>query len=193
MKKKKLGLLNKTYSLDEAVKILKENSHERFNAAVEIHINLDEPGLKGEVILPHGTGKSLEIAIFDDKIEKELQENKINFDVLVALPKDINRIVKFAKLLGPKGLMPSPKKGTLTDSPEAAVKKLSAGTLNFKSESKFPLLHQTVGRRDFTEKQLRENIMAFLQAIGPKHLKAVFLKTTMSPSIKLQLDSFKKA
>jgi len=188
MEKKKLNLLKQIYPLDEAIKMLKEISHEKFNAAVEIHINLDEPGIKGEVVLPHGTGKTLKIVIFDDKIEKELEENKINFDVLVALPKDIKRIVKFAKLLGPKGLMPSPKKGTLTDNPEEAVKKLSSGTLNFKSEAKFPLLHQIVGRRDFTEKQLRENIMAFIQAIGPKHLKAVFLKTTMSPSIKLGLD-----
>ena len=184
-------LNQKALPLKEALSILKKISYEKFNATVELHLNLNEPNLKGEVTLPHGTGRTLKIAVFDDDIEAQIKENKIDFDVLVAQPKDMAKLVKYAKFLGPRGLMPSPKKGTLTEDHKTAVKKLASGTLNYKSESKFPLLHQIVGKRDFTEAQLRENIVAFVLAVNPKHIVGAVLKTSMSPAIKLQLDSIK--
>lgn len=184
-------LNHKVFPIKEALKILKQISYEKFNAAVELHLNLNEKNLKGEVFLPHGTGKTLKIKIFDEQVEKELLDNQINFDVLIAQAKDMSKLVKFAKLLGPKGLMPSPKKGTLTDDPKKAVAKLGSGTMHFKSEAKFPLLHQVIGRRDFTEKQLLENVKAFVKAVNPKYIQAAFIKTSMSPAIKIQLDSLK--
>ena len=182
-------LNQKTFPIAEAIKILKQISYEKFNAAVELHLNLSEKNLKGEVTLPHGTGKTLKITVFDEEVEKELQNNQISFDILIAQAKDMPKLVKFAKLLGPKGLMPSPKKGTLTDDPKKAVTKLGSGTMHFKSEAKFPLLHQVIGRRDFTEKQLLENFKAFIRAVNLKYIQAAFVKTSMSPAVRIQLDS----
>lgn len=184
-------LNQKAFPLTEAIKLIKQISYEKFNAAVELHLNLTEKNLKGEAALPHGTGKTLKIAVFNDQVEKELQSNQITFDVLIAQAKDMPKLVKFAKLLGPKGLMPSPKRGTLTDDPKKAIAKLGSGTINFKSETKFPLLHQVIGRRDFTEKQLLENLKAFIQAVNPKYIEEAFIKTSMSPVVKIQTDSLK--
>ncbi len=182
-------LANKNYPLKDAVSLLKKISFEKFDASVEVHINTTEKGLKGEVALPHGTGKTLKIVLFDEKIEALIKENKIDFDILLALPKDMIKLVKYAKILGPKGLMPSPKKGTLTDDPDSAIKKLSSGTINFKTEGKFPIIHQLVGKKAFTEKQLVENIKALVLGINKKYLTSIYLKSAMSPTIKIDLNS----
>jgi len=182
-------LPDKAYSLIDAVKLLKKISFEKFDASIEVHINTTEKGLKGEAILPHGTGQTLKIVLFDEEIESQIKENKINFDILLALPKDMIKLVKYAKILGPKGLMPSPKKGTLTEDPKAAIKKLSSGTINYKTEPKFPIIHQLVGKKAFSEKQLIENVQALVSGINKKYLKAFYIKSSMSPSIRVDLNT----
>jgi len=181
---------NKFYSLNESIKKLQSIAFEKFDSTFEIHLNLSEKNLKGEVNLPHGTGREVRIAIFSPEVEAKIEANKLDFDVLIASPKDMVRLVKFAKVLGPKGLMPSPKKGTLTDKVEEAVKKLSSGTVMFKSEPKFPILHQSVGRKSFKAEQIAENVTEFIKAVGRKNILAAYLKTSMSPSLKLDLTAF---
>jgi len=181
---------NKFYSVKEAVTLLQSVAFEKFDSTVELHLNLVEDNLKGEVSLPHGTGKEVRIAIFSPEVEAKIEANKIDFDVLIASPKDMVKLVKFAKILGPKGLMPSPKKGTLTDKVEAAVKKLSSGVVLYKSEPKFPLIHQSVGKKSFKTEQLLENITVFMKTVGRKNISGAFLKTSMSPSVKIDLSVF---
>ncbi|MFA6005019.1 MAG: 50S ribosomal protein L1 [Patescibacteria group bacterium] len=175
----------KKYSVKEAIALLKKGKFEAFDATVELHINVKEMGLKGEVTLPHGTGKEVRIAVFTSEVEAQLTAGVFDFDVLIARPSDMKSLVKFAKVLGPKGLMPSPKKGTLLDDVESARKKFAAGAVNFKSEPKFPIMHQVVGKISFTEAQLMENIEAFIAAVAPKNIDKAFVKTTMSPSVQL--------
>jgi large subunit ribosomal protein L1 len=181
---------NKFYSLKEIIAKLQSIAFEKFDSTFEIHLNLTEKNLKGEVNLPHGTGREVRIAIFSPEVEAKIEANKLDFDILIASPKDMVKLVKFAKVLGPKGLMPSPKKGTLTDKVEEAVKKLSSGTVLFKSEPKFPILHQSVGRKSFKAEQIAENVTEFIKAVGRKNILAAYLKTSMSPSLKLDLSTF---
>lgn len=178
----------KTYALEEAVKLIKEANLEQFDATVELHLNLLENNLKGEVNLPHGTGKEVRIAIFSNEVEDKIKSNKIDFDILLASPKDMAKLVKYAKVLGPKGLMPSPKKGTLTDNIEAAKAKLSSGVVLYKAEPKFPLMHQMVGKKSFTNEALVENVKVFIKTVGKKNIADAFLKSSMSPSVKLDLS-----
>ncbi len=179
---------HKHYSIKEAVKLLQELSIEKFNATVELHINTFTQEPKGEVSLPHGIGKKLNIAVFDAQLEEKIKKGEFDFDILLAKPQDMKILVKYASVLGPKGLMPSPKRGTLVENIEAAKEKFNAGTIHFKTEAKFPLIHQAVGKRDFTPQQLEENILAFLRAVGKKHIKQAFIKTTMSPALKLDIS-----
>jgi len=180
----------KLYTLKEVVAKLQALSLEKFDPTVELHLNLLEKNLKGEVNLPHGTGREVKIAIFSPEVEALIESNKINFDILLASPKDMPKLVRLAKVLGPKGLMPSPKKGTLTDKIEEAVKKLSSGVVLYKSEPKFPLLHQSVGKKSFKPEQLVENVTVFIKAVGRKNIAQAYLKTSMSPALKLDLTIF---
>lgn len=178
----------KLYSIDEAVKLLKKIAFEKFSSPVELHINVESVGLRGEIALPHGTGKNIRVLVFDDVIEKEIKSGVISFDVLIARPDDMKRLVPFARLLGPKGLMPSLKKGTVSETPEKIVKKFKTA-LHYKTEAKAPLIHQVIGLASFEEKQLVENITAFLRAVEVKNIRKAFVCTAMSPSLTLDLSS----
>lgn len=178
----------KFYKVIDAIKLLKANKTTKFDASVEVHINTLETGVKGEVFLPHGTGKKLRIAVFSPEVEEKIKANNLDFDILLALTPDMKSLVKYAKVLGPKGLMPSPKKGTLVSNISDAKKKFEAGNLNFKTEPKFPLIHQIVGKISFTETQLVENINTFLKAVQKKNMTAAFVKSTMSPALKLDIS-----
>lgn len=178
----------KPYELSKAVTLLKKVAYESFAASVELHVNLMEAGVKGEMSLPHGTGKEVRVAVFDEALEKTLANNEVNFDVLLARPDDMKKLVRFAKLLGPKGLMPTPKKGTVTQDIEGSIKKFKGGAIHYKSEPKFPLLHQVVGSTKFTEKQLEENLNAILTALGRKNIQKAYISSTMGPSIQIDLS-----
>jgi large subunit ribosomal protein L1 len=179
---------NKLYSIKEAISLLKKIKYTKFDESVELHLNVDKAGLKGEIELPYSTGKKMRVVIVDDKILSEIEKGQINFDVLIAHPSFMPKLVKFARILGPKGLMPNPKNGTISPNPQEAAKKFQKGLLHWKTESKFPLVHQMLGKISQKDEELEENIKTFLKSVGLSHIKSAFLKTTMSPSIKIKLE-----
>lgn len=186
--KENLGVVSKTqtYDLDQALTTLKKFKKSKFDETVELHINTKEKGISGQVVLPHGTGKTLVIKIATDEIISEVSKGKINFDILVATPSQMPSLARVAKVLGPRGLMPNPKNGTITDKPEEAVKKLSGGQINYKTESEHPIIHARVGKISFEDNKLKENINTFIASVGQVNIVNVTLKSTMSPGIRLQ-------
>ncbi|MCS6956293.1 MAG: hypothetical protein NZM02_00395 [Patescibacteria group bacterium] len=182
---KKMIEKNKIYSLVEAVSLLKKFKKASFDESVEIHISVDETGLKGEADLPYSTGKTIKVKIVDDKVLEDIEKGKIDFDILISHPSYMPRLTKFAKILGPKGLMPNPKTGTISANPEETAKKFQKGVLRWKTESKFPLIHQMLGKISMKEEELIANIEKFIDSVGKKHIKKAFVKTTMSPSVRI--------
>jgi large subunit ribosomal protein L1 len=185
---KKMVDVNKYYSLKEAIGLLKKMELAKFDQSVELHFVVDETGLKGEIELPFSTGKIVRVKIVDDKVLTDLENGKIEFDVLVTHPSFMPKLAKFAKVLGPKGLMPNPKAGTVSMKPEEIVKKFEKGMLRWKTELKFPLIHQMIGKISFEEKNLLANAEKFIEAVGKVHIKNAFIKTTMSPAVKLEIE-----
>lgn len=178
---------NQSYSLDQAIEALKKFKKSKFDETVELHINTKEKGISGQVVLPHGTGKTLRIKVADDTILAEVEKGKINFDVLVAHPSMMPKLAKVARVLGPRGLMPNPKNGTIAENTDEAVKKLSGGQISYKTESSAPVIHAIVGKVSFEDKKLSENIKTFLGSVGIANIKTATLKSTMSPGIKLSV------
>lgn len=179
---------NKTYSLSEALTLLPKLKVAKFDETVELHINTTETGLSGMMTLPHGTGKQINVVIADDKVIEEISAGKINFDMLLATPQMMPKLAKVAKVLGPKGLMPNPKNGTITANPEETAKKFQGGQMRWKTEAKNPIIHLTVGKVSFGDKKLAENISFALKTINPEKMKKVVLKSTMSPAIKIDFS-----
>jgi len=118
----------------------------------------------------------------------DLENGKIDFDILITHPSYMPRLARFAKVLGPKGLMPNPKVGTISSKPEEIVKKFEKGLLHWKTEPKAPLIHQLIGKLSDDDKALVENASKFLQGVGKTHILSVYIKSSMSPSIKLDLE-----
>ena len=198
LKKRKLGknhetakkaLPTKIVTLKEAIVLLKKIKYAKFDESVELHLNIDETGLKGEVELPHATGKTVRVKVVDDALLEEIGKGKLEFDVLVTHPSFMPKLAKYARVLGPKGLMPNPKAGTISPKPEDVVKKFAKGTLRWKSEPKFPLIHQMIGKSSFEDKNLIENAEVLIRSVGKTHIKEAYVKTTMSPSLKINLES----
>lgn len=189
------GMVDKTklYPLSEAVALVKKTSLTKFDGSVEVHINLnvnvlgEKKDVRGTVTLPHGTGKTVNVVIADEKIIAEIADGKFNFDILVATPSMMPKLAKVARVLGPKGLMPNPKNGTVTENPEKKAKELSQGQVNYKSEPENPIIHQIVGKVSFEEKQLTENINAFLDSVGRGKISKVTLTSTMGPGVKVAI------
>lgn len=181
--------VNKLYSLSEAIKLLKSISLSKFKGKIDTHLNVKEVGLKGEIQFPHPTGQKQKIRIVDEELLKELEKGKIDFTLLVTNSKMMPTLVKFAKLLGPKGLMPNPKNGTVTENPEDFIKNAS-GKTQFKTETKFPLIHLTIGKVDSSEKDLEDNFQALIKAVGRKNIQKAVLSPTMGPGIRVDLNLF---
>ncbi len=186
----------KVYSLKEALALLPKLKTAKFDETVELHINTIETGVSGSIVLPHGNGKKTRVTIVDatkdpkglDALIKNIEAGIIEFDVLVATPDSMSRLAKVARYLGPKGLMPNPKSGTVTTKPEEIAKKYEGGQINFKTEAKFPILHMSVGKMSFDESKLSDNIKTALKAIQVSKMKSVTLKSTMSPGIKIDFS-----
>ncbi len=184
---------NKTYKLKEALEILPKLKTAKFDETVELHINTHEKGVSGNLTLPHGTGKKARIEIADNSTDpkhvtelvKKIESGNIDFDILIATPDTMVHLAKVARYLGPRGLMPNPKNGTVSPKPQEASKKFEGGQINFKTEPKASIIHLSVGKLSFEEKQLNENIKAVLQAVQSSNIKNVTLKSTMSPGIKI--------
>lgn len=179
----------RAYPLSEAIDLLKKVSASwRINGTVELHINTLDKGISGQLTLPHGTGKTVRVAIADDKLIAAIEQGKIDFDVLLAHPSIMPKLAKVARVLGPRGLMPNPKNGTISETPEKLAEKYQAGQIHFRAESAAPIIHLTVGKLSMKEKDLAENIQAIIVAIGREKIKNITLKSTMSPGIKVSVS-----
>ncbi|MFS8159233.1 MAG: hypothetical protein ACMG6E_03295, partial [Candidatus Roizmanbacteria bacterium] len=180
---------SKSYTLTESIEKLKKGAYVKFDETFELHLNVKETGIKGEVILPHATGKTVRVVVVDDDLLEKLEEGTIDFDVLITHPSFMPKLAKFAKTLGPKGLMPNPKSGTVTIDTDAALKKFSGGTIRFKTEPKAPLIHFGIGKMSMKDAELEENIKGFVKAVGTDKIEAVYLCTTMTPSMRIDMAS----
>ena len=188
---------NKTHKLAEALSLLEQMKRTKFDETVELHINTIEKGISGSLILPHGTGKATRVVIANaavdpkavDDLIKSIESGKIDFDVLIATPDSMPKLARVARVLGPRGLMPNPKNGTVTPKPDEVAKRFAGGQFNYKTEAKFPILHLAVGKLSFGDKKLEENITTAVKAIKTKNIKNVTLKSTMSPGIKIEVAS----
>ncbi|MDO8515225.1 MAG: 50S ribosomal protein L1 [bacterium] len=179
---------NKTFSPADGIALLKDIAYAKFNETVELVINVTEKGIRGNVALPHGTGKEVKVRIADDELVTAIEKGgKIDFDILVASPDMMPRLARVAKILGPRGLMPNPKTGTIGPNPEALALSLSKGQIQYKTESVFPIIHTIIGKLDFEDKKLLENFQAILKAIGKDKVVSMFLKSTMSPAVRIQI------
>jgi len=208
------------YEVEEAVKLLKGNASAKFDETVEISMNLGvdtrhaDQNVRGMVTLPNGTGKSVRVAVFakGDKAEEakaagaevvgaedlseKVQKGEIDFDRCVATPDMMPVVGRLGKVLGPRGLMPNPKLGTVTNDVTAAVVAAKGGQVEYRAE-KGGIVHAGVGKASFTETALLENISAFVSAISrakPTGVKGTFIKkvsltSTMGPGIKVDLGS----
>lgn len=212
---------NKKYSVDEALDLLSKMEQAKFDETVDIAIRLGvdpkqtDQNVRGAVGLPHGTGKKTRVAVFakGDKADEALQAGAdvaggedlvkkveggfFEFDKTVATPDMMPLVGKLGKVLGPRGLMPNPKLGTVTTDVAKAVKELKAGRVEFRIE-KAAIIHSVVGKKSFSSKQLKENIEALLEAVTKakpsqakgNYLLSVTLSSTMGPGIKLDPAQF---
>lgn len=183
----------KLYSLNDALTLLPKLKLSSFDETVELHLNTKEPGISETVNLPHGSGKKMRIAIADpsdnpkevDELIKAVEGGTITFDILLAHPSAMPKLAKIARILGPKGLMPNPKNGTISQNPKEAAKKFEQGQIRIKTEAKTPAIHLSIGKLSFGEKKLHENIKIVLDAVKTTNIRNVTLKSTMSPGIKI--------
>ncbi len=188
---KKLIDKKKKYPLKEAIALLKKMDVYHLKQSIELHLNVDKKGLKGEFELPHSIGKTVKVAIVNEEVLANIEKGKLDFDILITHPSYMPKLARLAKILGPKGLMPNPKAGTISENPEEVAKKFAKGVFQWKTEPKFPLIHQMVGKLSFSNQEIKENVLAFLTSVGVKHIKKAYIKATMTPSIELDLSTIK--
>lgn len=174
-------------SPEDAVKMIQKAIYTKFEETLELHINVIENNIKGEVKLPFSTGKKITVVAADEALIEKLEKGIVDFDILVTTPAFMPKLTKFAKLLGPKGLMPNPKAGTLGPNTDDLIHKFSGNTIRFKTESKSPIIHVTIGKTKSTVSDLVANIEAYLNAVGRKNIKDAYLASTMSPSVKISI------
>ena len=179
--------INKLYSLTEAIELVKSTSLSKFDGKIEAHILGMDIGNIGEISFPHLELGSKKIVILNDEILAEIKDGKINFDILIATPITMPKLLPFAKLLGPKGLMPNPKNGTLTDKPEESQKRLSVAKTMIKSEKKAPVIHQVVGKVSQKTEDIIANINELIKVVKFVKIKKFVLCATMGPGIKCEI------
>jgi len=178
----------KLYEVIEAVKLVKQTNITSFDSTITLHLNLKEKISKVEVTYPFAAGAKKKIAIADDVLLKEIEKGILNFDILLTTPAMMPKLAKYARILGPKGLMPSPKAGTVTTDPEARRKEFEGGKTMVKAEAKYPLLHAVIGKTSQKEEELTANIKALLAAVKLSKIDKAVLAATMSPGVKLLLQ-----
>lgn len=209
---------DKKYSIGEAVSFIKNNNFTKFDSSVEVVCNLgvdtkhSDQQVRGVVSMPHGTGKKIRIAVFakeakaeeakkagadivgSDDLLQSIQSGKIDFDCCIATPDMMGFVGRVAKILGPKGLMPNPKLGTVTVDVAGAVTKAKAGQVEFRAE-KAGIVHAAVGKVSFDENNLLENIQELLSAVNKAkpaaskgaYLKSLYISSTMGPSLPIDV------
>src|SRR5260221_3896140 len=174
----------KNYRLDEAIKLLKELNNTKFDQTFELHLIVKKQGLSVNVALPHSGGKEKKIEVATDATITKLEAGKVDFDVLLATAEFMPKLVKFAKILGPKGMMPNPKNGTLIKA-ESDAKKFSGNTKTIKTEKEAPLVHTSFGKLSQKDSELVENAEVILDAVNKKQIVRAYMKSTMSPAVKI--------
>jgi len=177
----------KFYQVKEAVEFVKKLSYTKFVGSVEAHVIVREIGDNVSLSLPHSTGKTVKVTVVDAQVLSDIEAGKIDFEILVAHPEFMPKLAKFAKVLGPKGLMPNPKNGTLTPNPELKKKELEAGKFMLKTEKKAPLMHLIIGKTDMKSADLVENVEALVKALKGRILK-LSLAPSMGPGIKVLIE-----
>jgi len=212
--------LTKEYELESAVKILKDVAYANYDETVEVHANLGidpkhaDQQLRGSVLLPKGTGKTVKVLVIakgekikeaedagadfvgSEEIIEKIQSGWMDFDKVVATPDMMGAVGKIGKILGPRGLMPNPKVGTVTFDVASAVKRLKAGEVEFKND-KTGNVHLIAGKKSFNEQDLIENIKTIYETIvrakpstaKGKYIKSFYISTTHSPSVKVKMQS----
>lgn len=213
---------SKLYSnVNDAINILKKTATTQFTESVELHANLNidpkyaDQQLRTTVTLPHGVGKQLTIAVLtneenfgeatnagaeivgNDELIENITKGNINFDLLISTPTLMPKLAKLGRVLGPKGLMPSPKSGTVTNNLRTTITEFKKGKFEYKAD-KTGIVHVSFGKSNFAENQLAENLQALYNSIEKnrplgvkgKYFKSLFICTTMGPSIKIDLNSF---
>lgn len=177
----------KLYKPEDAIKAILSASKEKFDASIELHLQMKKENISGNLDLPHAAGKAKKVVIFSEDILKQIEDKKTDFDILIAKPSDMPKLAKYARILGPKGLMPNPKNGTISQNPEDALKNFSDNKFSYKTEKKAPLIHLVVGKKSLGEKALTENLNAILTGVNPRQIKFAHLCTSMSPSLKIEV------
>ena len=197
---------SKNYPIIQAIDIVKKLSYSKFNGTLEAHINTAQTGLHGFVSLPFVAGRKLRILTFGEGADQsgagfvgtdstidDISKGKIDFDIIVTTPEWMPKLARVAGVLGPKGLMPNPKNGTITtpsaDGLKKAVESFQAGKTEYNSEPKAYVIHLALGKLDQPAEELSENVKTLLQTIGKSRIKKVTLAPTIGPSVKLDLNS----
>ena len=183
---------SKNYPLSEAIKLVKDSSYSKFDGTLELHILVRKIGLSENVVLPHFAAKEKKVEIADDKTIEKLKTGKIDFDVLLATADMMPKLVPFAKVLGPKGLMPNPKTGTLIKNVKEAdlsaqAGKFSGNSTMIKTQKDAPVIHTVIGKVSQKDEEIAANTKVILDAIGTKQILKAYMKSTMSPSVKLSV------
>lgn len=221
---RKLISCDENYSLEKGISLLKEAATAKFNETVEVHVSLNidpkyaNQQLRTSLVLPNGTGKELKIAVFtesdsvdealkaganivgSDDLLEDMSKGNLDFDILITNPQLMPKLAKLGRVLGPKGLMPSPKSGTVTQDLTAAITEFKKGKLEYRAD-KTGIVHLGFGKANFSEEQLKENLLAVYTSIEKnkpsgvkgKYFKSFSICTTMSPAVKLNLNSLSTA
>lgn len=184
---KLLTVTSPLHSIAEGINLIRKTSLASFGGSVEMHITLADRNWSKDIELPHKLpGKARRIVEVTDEVIKNIEAGKFDFDVLVATPAQMGKLVKFAKILGPKGLMPNPKNGTVTENVDLAIKRLSSDTsMKLKTDKDGPAIHLVVGKMSMKDDELSQNISTVIAALPAGRIKKVILKSTMSPAVKL--------
>lgn len=178
----------KQYGLDEAIELVKKTAYAKFDATVEIHIKTvakkGQDPIRVLVALPSGAVKAPKVAVASDELLQEIEKGKIDFDILLATPAMMPKLAKVAKILGPKGLMPSPKSGTIVEDPQKAIAEIGKGRVEIRQD---PLgnVHVAVGKVSWPTEKLKANIQSILSAIQSNRIDRISLSATMGPGIKV--------
>jgi large subunit ribosomal protein L1 len=186
---KKLVPVEIGHSISEGISLIRKTSLAKFGGSVEMHITLADRNWSKDIELPHKLpGKAKRIVEVTDEVIAGIESGKFDFDILVATPAQMGKLVKYAKVLGPKGLMPNPKNGTVTENVDLAIKRLSSDTtMKLKTDKDGPAIHLVVGKMSMNDDQLSQNISAVMAILPAGRIKKVILKSTMSPAVKLNV------
>ncbi|MBO4953113.1 50S ribosomal protein L1 [Eubacterium sp. MSJ-33] len=218
----KLVEKTKTYDLEEAVALVKKTASAKFDETIEAHFRLGVDGrhadqqVRGAVVLPHGTGKTVKVLVFakgnkvdealaagadyaggDELVPKIQNEGWLDFDVVVATPDMMGVVGRLGRVLGPKGLMPNPKAGTVTMDVTKAINDIKAGKIEYRLD-KSNIIHVPIGKASFTEEQLTDNFQTLIDAVVKakpaaakgQYIKSLVVASTMGPGVKLNVTKY---